>query len=387
MGCAPSKHKVTDQPVTKDITGDEKDERNIAENDDTYKVGTKNSLHAALSSTNLSNLSTNEAGYRARSVSIKTDDGYTVDDVDTSKKADVDAQVLYNAMRGLSTNINDLIEVIIPCHGSYRQTLKNKYEEKYNEDLRKEVKRTTSSSLQYLLTNLLLETKEFLVFLMKEYVDEKQYILLSELLNAWNSTSINEAKLQYQLVYGSTFESDVTNSLDDLVPKSFKDVIIPSCQLHRDESCRELDDEIIQKEADKLSQGSDDISALLVQTTYNAATLSAIFKSYKLKYYLDITDSIDIEFHDDTKRFLTTMVQVCEDSPKYFATQLKEAIKKNDEKRFINILIGRQQLDLSTILQAYEELHDGQTLIQTVSKHFSSDFGKAICLLLKKHTQ
>lgn len=113
------------------------------------------------------------------------------------------------------------------------------------------------------------------------------------------------------LVYESTFESDVTNFLDDLVPKSLKDVIIPSCQLQRDENCRELDDEIIQEEADKLSQGSDEISTLLVQTTYNAATLSAIFKSYKLKYYLDITDSIDIEFHDDTKRFLTTMGELC----------------------------------------------------------------------------
>lgn len=116
-----------------DITENEKDERNLAENDDTYEISTENCLHAPLSSTNLSNLSTNEAGYRARSVSIKTDDGYTIDDVETSKKADADVELLYNAMRGLSTNINDLIQVIIPCHGSYRQVLRNKYEERYNE--------------------------------------------------------------------------------------------------------------------------------------------------------------------------------------------------------------------------------------------------------------
>ena len=66
-------------------------------------------------------------------------------------------------------------------------------------------------------------------------------------------------------------------------------------------------DEVIETEADSLNQGPDEIAELLVQKPYNKVTLSAIFERYKLKYYLDITDSIDIEFHNDTQEFLTAI--------------------------------------------------------------------------------
>lgn len=96
--------------------------------------------------------------------------------------------------------------------------------------------------------------------------------------------------------------------MTDRVPKSLKDIMMSLATLNRTENNREIQDRaLIDEAADSLSQGSDEIVELLTRKPYSKATLASIFKQYKLRYYLDVVDSIDIEFHDDSQMVLSTI--------------------------------------------------------------------------------
>ena len=112
-------------------------------------------------------------------------------------------------------------------------------------------------------------------------------------------------------MYESSFSNDVSKSLDDHVTNTLKDIMISLSTLNRSENNPELEDETLIKEAaDSLNEGANEILNLLTRKPYSKATLSAIFERYKLRYYLDITDSIDLEFHDEPQTILSTIGKI-----------------------------------------------------------------------------
>ena len=66
-----------------------------------------------------------------------------------------DADQLRDAMKGLGTNEDTLIEIIASRNPMQLAAIKNKYKEKYNRDLEADVKKETSGTLQHLLISLL----------------------------------------------------------------------------------------------------------------------------------------------------------------------------------------------------------------------------------------
>jgi len=66
-----------------------------------------------------------------------------------------DVDSLYNAMKGLGTNEDTLIEILASRPGWYINKIKSKYKEKYKKDLEEDVKGDTSGDFRKLLISLL----------------------------------------------------------------------------------------------------------------------------------------------------------------------------------------------------------------------------------------
>ncbi len=66
-----------------------------------------------------------------------------------------DADSLYNAMKGLGTNEDTLIEILASRPGWYINKIKKKYKEKYKKELEDDVKGDTSGNFRQLLISLL----------------------------------------------------------------------------------------------------------------------------------------------------------------------------------------------------------------------------------------
>ena len=78
--------------------------------------------------------------------------------------------------------------------------------------------------------------------------------------------------------------------------------------LERNNDSKELEEDVINDECGELSQGAGSIVDILSTKPYSLQQLNSIFQQFKSKYYLDITESIDIEFQDEiTETVLKTI--------------------------------------------------------------------------------
>ena len=69
--------------------------------------------------------------------------------------------------------------------------------------------------------------------------------------------------------------------------------------LERNEESLELDENVLNEECEELSQGAKSIIDVLSTKPFSRSQLKSIFERFKSKYYMDITESIEIEFQDE----------------------------------------------------------------------------------------
>ena len=77
-----------------------------------------------------------------------------------SPPIEFDCEQLYNAMKGLGTNEDTLIEILASRNNEQIKQIKEKYTEKYNKNLEREVHKDTSGSFRKLLLKLLEATRK-----------------------------------------------------------------------------------------------------------------------------------------------------------------------------------------------------------------------------------
>ena len=149
--------------------------------------------------------------------------------------------------------------------------------------------------------------------------------------------------------------------------------MVPLSRLRREEIREnpEDDETTIQIENSFMNQSPEYISSLLTTQPYSTVTLDTLCRNYCLKYGIPITESVDIEFHDDTRLALKKigitsnktdhiitsfqtkvnltcyfifLVSICEDHVAYFCNELSVAIHNRQERRVMDILIGRSEV-------------------------------------------
>ncbi|XP_004208539.1 uncharacterized protein LOC101234414 isoform X1 [Hydra vulgaris] len=304
--------------------------------------------------------------------------------VETDEQATLDVVTLNEILQQFNIDENQLINLIVPRSYSYRLLLREKYNSSYEQDLVKIILRKTSSSIQYLISNLLITTEEFLSTLLRSCIITSNYLLATELLTAWETSIVEKAKEIYFKAYDTTFADDLYGTLSSYVAVSMKNIMIPLSRLKREENMEssENNETTLQIENSFMNQSPEYISSLLTTQPYNTATLDAIIRSYGLKYGFPITESIDIEFHDDTKLALKKIVSICEDSAAYFSNELIIAISNRQEKRVMDILISRCEVDLSKIVFNYKR--NGTNLLAQISEMFTSNTTDAIKIMFRK---
>ena len=104
------------------------------------------------------------------------------------------------------------------------------------------------------------------------------------------------------------FLEDVTNSIGEKLSEEQKSLVISLASLERSEDSGELDESALNDECEQLSEGAKSIIDVLATKPCSRTQLKSIFDQFKIKYYMDITESIEIEFQDEfTETVLKTI--------------------------------------------------------------------------------
>jgi len=322
---------------------------------------------------------------RVRAISILTQDG-AYDELESEGTFLEYARKLNEAMQLLNTCEKDVIDVIIKGGNTERvERLKEIYVQEYEEDLMKAIKRNIGGRVQSILINCLLPVEEYVSTLQRECIETKNYSLLTEVLSTYKPQVVQAAKLLYKECYNDQFESHVNTSLDQNVTESLRNVMVPLSHLQRNNVNVESMDEqtLIKDDIAHLNEGGDNIVEILTQKPYSTARLAVLFQKYKLEYYLDIKESIELEFHDEAQTCLKTIVRTASNLSEYFAEELKKAFHENKEDRIVHIIVSRYQIDLTNINETYQQLTD-ESLLKSLERSVSSDIKYILMRLILK---
>ena len=104
----------------------------------------------------------------------------------------------------------------------------------------------------------------------------------------------------------------MTKFLSNTSHEKLDKILIPLSRLVRHSINKDLAENVneIQDDVERLSQGSENVIDLLCCQPYSNAQLAVLFEQYKLKYYQDIRETIDIDFHDTAQQCLKSIGEV-----------------------------------------------------------------------------
>ncbi|XP_071159427.1 annexin A6-like isoform X12 [Mytilus edulis] len=312
--------------------------------------------------------------------------------VQASSNSDPDEDVLalYDAMKGLGTDEDAIIEIIPHRSNSQRQTLKKKYKEKYKKDLAKELQSELTGDFEEIILALMMTPVEYDAYCLHDAMNgmgttESTLIGIICTRNAKEKQAIKE---QYKKAYKKDLEKDVIGDTSG----GFTALLLELLKGEREQGTS-VNQKQAQEDAKKLS-GDEEVEVengkekkidlnskefVEIMTKRNKAQLKATFEEYKKLMGHDIYQGIANSMSGDAEDAYIGLVTVVEDPVGFYADRLSRAFSGlgTNDSMLIRIVVSRSEIDLAEIKVKYKEV-SGKTLRSSIESECSGDYKKIL---------
>lgn len=301
------------------------------------------------------------------------------------KEADVIK--LRDAMKGLGTDEQALIDVLCNRSVDQRVELITEYKTVFGRDLRHDVKDETSKNFGEVLISLIASTPDFLARVCKKAISgvgTSEGALINVLAGCSN-TELKAVKESYKKLY----KKDLTKDIEGDTSGDLKHLFVGMSQANRDEG-NEANHEQAVKDAQDLvnagiaKMGTDESEFQRILATRNPKHLKRVFAEYKnVAGGEDLETSIKSEMSGDLKKAYMAIVRSIKDTELYFAEQLYESMKglgTNDDK-LIRLVVWRSEIDLEEVKKCFLIVSGGKSLEDFISGDCTGDYKKALLAL------
>jgi len=198
--------------------------------------------------------------------------------------AEADSKTLRDAMKGLGTNEQKLIDVLAYRSNAQRQELKLKYKSFFGRDLIDDLKSELSGDFEDVMVGLMMTPADYDAYEIKRAIkglgtDEAALI---EIICTRTQDEIKAMKEAYKKHYKSSLESDVASDTSG----HFKKILVSLITGARDPE-GPVDDEKAKKDARELydageaTWGTDESVFNLVMASRSYAHLRVVFEEYR----------------------------------------------------------------------------------------------------------
>ena len=104
-----------------------------------------------------------------------------------------------------------------------------------------------------------------------------------------------------------SLKEDISNTFSEKMSEESRTILLSLSLLERDDESKPVEESISNEECEEMSQSGKAIIDVLTTKKHNLGQLSSIFHQFQAKYFLDISESIEIEFQDETEIILKTI--------------------------------------------------------------------------------
>ena len=295
-------------------------------------------------------------------------------------------QVLRNAVTGVGTDENAIIQVIANTNAQERAKIRNLYAQTYGEDLIKRLDSETSGDFQKCVIGSFMTPAEYDAYCLyhaMKGLGTKEGIL-SEIIGSRSPYELSQIKQSYAMNYGEPLETAIQRETSG----DYRNLLLALLACRRSTSMQP-DMQGCQNDAAALYQagegkwGTDEDTFIRIFATRSPADLALINQYYKAHSGKGLLGAIDSEFSGDTKNLLDTIVRSQVDRPGYFADRIHESVAGigTNDSRLIRNILSRSDKDMPEIMQAYTQKY-GTNLVQDVNSDTSGDYRRVLNAIL-----
>ncbi|XP_012938085.1 titin homolog [Aplysia californica] len=310
--------------------------------------------------------------------------GKSEDDAEEEKfDPDADAEKLHNAVKGLGTD-EDAIINIIPCRtNAQRQEIKKRYKELYKQDLIKDLKGDLSGDFEDAILGLMMEPVEYDAHCLREAMkglgtDETTLV---GIICSKSKGEMSQIKDVYKKAYKKDLESDIKGDTSG----EFRDLL-----LHlvggKKKGDDDVDEDKAEKDAKDLYENSSKETLREIFTKNSKAQIDATAKAHQKLYNKDISESIKKASSGDSEEAYLAVVKSQDDKVTFYTERLNSSVKGlgTNEKQLTRIIVSTSEGDLPAIQSKYKEMY-GKSLKDEVQDETSGDYRKTLLKLIGSH--
>ncbi|KAL5018976.1 hypothetical protein ScPMuIL_004698 [Solemya velum] len=336
--------------------------------------------------------------------------------------SEADSMFLRKAMKGLGTDEDAIIHVVVTRCNAQRQELKNKYKVVYGRDLIEDLENELSGNFSEVVWSMFVKTAKFDAWSIREAVYDvgTDEATLIEILLTRSNSEIKEIKAVYPDVsspHQKATERKLEQDLVDDLGGDFKKLLVAACQAQRYEVTREELEKAVEEvvvngqktgmydvnysklcdmdkakmDAEKLFKagedrwGTDEDTFVRIFGTKNFCHLRATWSEYVRITQRDILNTVEREMSGDFKRGLKAVIMSIRCRPMFFAEKLWDSMKGAGTKNqtLIRIIVSRSEIDMVQIKKCFFDLTK-KTLWCAIDEECTGDYKKILQAIVKK---
>uniref|UniRef100_A0A8C7SZA1 Annexin n=1 Tax=Oncorhynchus mykiss TaxID=8022 RepID=A0A8C7SZA1_ONCMY len=280
--------------------------------------------------------------------------------------ASADAETLYNAMKGIGSDKEAILDLVTGRSNAQRQEIVQAYKSSYGKDLIDDLKYELTGHFERLIVSLMRpqayhDAKEIHDAIKGAGTDEK---CLIEVLASRNNQQIHELVEAYKDAYGSDIEEDVTGETSG----HFKKMLVVLLQ--------------VLFAAGEEQWGTEESIFIMLLGNRSFDHLQMVFDKYQEIAETSIEDSIKSELSGDFENLMLAVVQCIRSVPMYFAKRLYKSMKGlgTQDNTLIRIMICRSEIDMLDIRECFRMCYE-KSLYNMIKEDTSGDYKRTLLAL------
>ena len=308
--------------------------------------------------------------------------------VETPQGVEQDCNILHKAMHGLGTDENAIINLVCSRNAAQRAEIRKKYSAFYGKDLITRIKKDLSGNFEDTVVGLFMTPPEYDAYCLYKAMKGlgTNEAVLIEIIGTRNNQEMQMIKDEFQKNYGKSLETWVKGDTSG----NFRQLLIGLIQANRSMNT-DPDPQVCESDAQDLYKaaegrwGKDASTFIRIFTQRSAAEMNLINDCYQKLRGKTLYQVIDKEFHGDTKKLLTTILEGLQSISTYYAWAIRESVQGigTNDSRLVRVIVSRCEVDMPKIKKEYQRIFN-RDLVKDVRSDTSGNYRKILTHLLTR---
>ncbi|XP_055363335.1 annexin A5b isoform X1 [Betta splendens] len=294
-----------------------------------------------------------------------------------------DAEALQKAMKGLGTDEEAILKLVIARSNAQRQEIKAAYKTLFGKDLIKDLRGELTGKFEDLIVGLMTAPIAYDAESLHKAIKgagTKDKVLV-EILASRKPQQVKDIVALYKKEYGHNLEDDVCHDTSG----HYKRLLVILLQASRQTG---LQQELIEADAQALFKageqkfGTDEDTFITILGNRSNEHLRKVFDAYMKLSGFEMEESIKRETSGHLRELLLAVVKCARGVPMYFAETLYNSMKGlgTDDDTLIRVMVTRSEVDMLDIRAEYRRMFAG-SLHAAITGDTSGHYRNALLLL------